>query len=276
MTFRFGPLRARRHSYRGTDARSPSSSSCCWRWPRSSSLTAFLHGGCGLDAVGPGRARELALTPGVLNPDVTQATIRTTVCRRGWTRTVRPPVSYTNALKRRGLRAVRPARAALRLPGGPPDQPRARRQPDRPAQPLAGALPARRRGRPDRERAQPPRLHGVADARPGAAARVGAEAPRRLDAQPDAQRGLESAQLVGQPSKSAASRSRSRRRACAAAAGRNASAIARPCRDATRSRARSRSSSICTARAGRPGRCRRSTRPGARRARRPRGSRSAP
>ena len=42
-------------------------------------------------------------TPGVLNPTVTQATIRTTICTRGWTRTVRPPVSYTNALKLRQL-----------------------------------------------------------------------------------------------------------------------------------------------------------------------------
>jgi hypothetical protein len=38
-------------------------------------------------------------TPGVLNPDVVQANIRTTICRRGWTATIRPPVSYTNALK---------------------------------------------------------------------------------------------------------------------------------------------------------------------------------
>jgi hypothetical protein len=45
------------------------------------------------------------LTPGVLNPDVTQATIRSTICKKGWTRTVRPPVSYTDDLKRRGLRA---------------------------------------------------------------------------------------------------------------------------------------------------------------------------
>jgi hypothetical protein len=45
-----------------------------------------------------------SLTPGVLNPDVTQATIRSTICLQGWTRTVRPPVSYTNDLKRRGLR----------------------------------------------------------------------------------------------------------------------------------------------------------------------------
>jgi hypothetical protein len=44
------------------------------------------------------------LTPGVLNPVVTQATIASTICRRGWTRTVRPPVGYTNALKLRQLR----------------------------------------------------------------------------------------------------------------------------------------------------------------------------
>ncbi len=43
------------------------------------------------------------LTPGVLDPDVSQATIASTICRRGWTRTIRPPVSYTNALKARGL-----------------------------------------------------------------------------------------------------------------------------------------------------------------------------
>ncbi|HZQ16846.1 MAG TPA: hypothetical protein VFA82_08750 [Gaiellaceae bacterium] len=42
-------------------------------------------------------------TPGALNPAVTQATIGSTICRRGWTATVRPPVSYTNALKLRQL-----------------------------------------------------------------------------------------------------------------------------------------------------------------------------
>jgi hypothetical protein len=39
------------------------------------------------------------LTPGSLNPDVTQATIGSTVCVSGWTKTVRPPTEYTNALK---------------------------------------------------------------------------------------------------------------------------------------------------------------------------------
>jgi len=40
------------------------------------------------------------LTPGAINPDVTQQTIETTICVRGWTRLVRPPESYTEPLKR--------------------------------------------------------------------------------------------------------------------------------------------------------------------------------
>jgi len=40
---------------------------------------------------------------GALNPAVTQATIKTTVCRSGWTATIRPPATYTNTLKRRQL-----------------------------------------------------------------------------------------------------------------------------------------------------------------------------
>jgi hypothetical protein len=43
------------------------------------------------------------LTPGVLNPAVTPSTIRVTICRRGWTKTIRPPVGYTNELKLRQL-----------------------------------------------------------------------------------------------------------------------------------------------------------------------------
>jgi hypothetical protein len=38
-------------------------------------------------------------TPGTLNPDVTQSTIGSTICVSGWTATVRPSTSYTNALK---------------------------------------------------------------------------------------------------------------------------------------------------------------------------------
>jgi hypothetical protein len=44
-------------------------------------------------------------TPGVINPDVTQDNLASTICRRGFTRTIRPPVEYTNALKLQQMRA---------------------------------------------------------------------------------------------------------------------------------------------------------------------------
>jgi hypothetical protein len=53
----------------------------------------------------PSIVADPARTPGVLNPAVTQATIGATICRSGWTRTVRPPTDYTNALKRQQMRA---------------------------------------------------------------------------------------------------------------------------------------------------------------------------
>lgn len=42
--------------------------------------------------------------PGALNPQVTQSNIASTICVRGWTRTVRPPLSYTAKLKRQQMR----------------------------------------------------------------------------------------------------------------------------------------------------------------------------
>jgi hypothetical protein len=42
----------------------------------------------------------------LLNPAVTQDTVRTTICVVGWTSTVRPPVTYTNDVKRRQLAAL--------------------------------------------------------------------------------------------------------------------------------------------------------------------------
>lgn len=38
-------------------------------------------------------------TPGAVNPNVTQANIDRTICVPGWSKTVRPPASYTNRLK---------------------------------------------------------------------------------------------------------------------------------------------------------------------------------
>lgn len=39
-------------------------------------------------------------TPGSTNSAVNDATINTTICKSGWTKTVRPPTSVTNAMKR--------------------------------------------------------------------------------------------------------------------------------------------------------------------------------
>ena len=43
-------------------------------------------------------------TPGVANAAITQANIGETVCTHGWTRTVRPSTTYTNALKVKQMR----------------------------------------------------------------------------------------------------------------------------------------------------------------------------
>lgn len=43
------------------------------------------------------------LTPGATNPEVTQSNIRKTICKSGWTKTIRPRTSYTNSLKRQQI-----------------------------------------------------------------------------------------------------------------------------------------------------------------------------
>jgi hypothetical protein len=62
--------------------------------------------GVPLESTVPGSAADRlpgepdpVLTPGALNPAVTQATIGSTICVSGWTATIRPPSSYTGALK---------------------------------------------------------------------------------------------------------------------------------------------------------------------------------
>jgi hypothetical protein len=62
-------------------------------------LAALAFQGGGSSELSPQRA-SWTLTPGAANPDVTQATIGDTVCKSGWTRTVRPPTDYTTGLKR--------------------------------------------------------------------------------------------------------------------------------------------------------------------------------
>jgi hypothetical protein len=55
--------------------------------------------------VRPGPLPDRSCTPGVINPAVTPDTLATTVCKSGWTATVRPPASYTNRLKRAQIAA---------------------------------------------------------------------------------------------------------------------------------------------------------------------------
>lgn len=40
---------------------------------------------------------------GAINPVVTQANIQDTICKSGWTATIRPPSTYTTALKKKQL-----------------------------------------------------------------------------------------------------------------------------------------------------------------------------
>lgn len=44
-------------------------------------------------------------TPGALNPGVTQANIDSTICKPGWTKTVRPPTSRTDRMKTQSARS---------------------------------------------------------------------------------------------------------------------------------------------------------------------------
>jgi hypothetical protein len=45
-----------------------------------------------------------SLTPGAIDPSVTQQNIQSTICVKGYTRKVRPPASYTNKLKKWQIR----------------------------------------------------------------------------------------------------------------------------------------------------------------------------
>jgi hypothetical protein len=62
-------------------------------------LIAFALIDRGRSSATPAILASPTLTPGSLNPDVTQATIGQTICVKGWTATVRPPASYTDQLK---------------------------------------------------------------------------------------------------------------------------------------------------------------------------------
>ncbi len=57
-------------------------------------LSSFVHAG---DLPDP------YLTPGTINPAVTQENIDQTVCAKGYTKTIRPPANYTNSLKKKQI-----------------------------------------------------------------------------------------------------------------------------------------------------------------------------
>jgi hypothetical protein len=46
---------------------------------------------------------DARMTPGAINPDVTQANIHLTICVRGFTKTIRPPMYFTNSLKKKQI-----------------------------------------------------------------------------------------------------------------------------------------------------------------------------
>jgi hypothetical protein len=54
-----------------------------------------------------GALADHSCTPGSLNSQVTQANIGQTICVTGFTRTIRPPVSFTNPLKAEQMRSYR-------------------------------------------------------------------------------------------------------------------------------------------------------------------------
>lgn len=63
--------------------------------PTTGSPPSTTGGSCHSDGTLP----DPHCTPGAIDPAVTQASIASTICRTGWTRTVRPSESYTESLK---------------------------------------------------------------------------------------------------------------------------------------------------------------------------------
>lgn len=62
---------------------------------------------CALVGARAGDLPNPAITPGALNPLVTQENIHRTVCVRGYTKTIRPPAYYTNRLKKQQIQIYR-------------------------------------------------------------------------------------------------------------------------------------------------------------------------
>lgn len=81
-----------------SDSRSPS--------PTASDVGTGVGTGTEAEIVAPSSGAILPnsiRTPGATNVDVTQADIYSTICVTGWTATIRPPSTYTTALKKQQL-----------------------------------------------------------------------------------------------------------------------------------------------------------------------------
>lgn len=76
--------------------------------PASSHVTGTYPAHCRVNVLAAGATLpDPGCTPGSVRADVTAATMATTICRRGWTATVRPPESETSTLKRLAITAYR-------------------------------------------------------------------------------------------------------------------------------------------------------------------------
>jgi hypothetical protein len=69
-------------------------------------LSLLLLVGCSPSAQSQSYIPDHQRTPGAINPKVTQQNLQSTVCVSGWSRTVRPPASYTNRLKAKQMREL--------------------------------------------------------------------------------------------------------------------------------------------------------------------------
>lgn len=58
---------------------------------------------CLISTVLAGELPDPVKTPGAINPNVTQENIDENICVSGWTKTIRPPVTYTNKLKKQQI-----------------------------------------------------------------------------------------------------------------------------------------------------------------------------
>ena len=77
-----------------------------WQHPRSDAYRPHWQAAQAVAAPAAARLPLRRLTPGAIDPRVTQANLRRTICRPGgYTRSVRPPERYTERLKRRLIAA---------------------------------------------------------------------------------------------------------------------------------------------------------------------------